>query len=95
MRAASVSNAVVNLTIVSAREPFSIFQHPIPRQPGRREAAGGHYPRLAEWALGSGESVVSFPCFITELLTFPPRLTRAADFLWTFSPQYKAREAAG
>ncbi len=45
--------------------------------------AGGHYPPLAEWALGSGESVVPFPRFITELLTFPPRLTRAADFLWS------------
>jgi hypothetical protein len=44
---------------------------------------GGHYPPLTEWALGSGESVVSFPRFITELLTFPPRLARAADFLWS------------
>ncbi len=45
--------------------------------------AGGHYPSLAEWALGNGEPVVPFPRFITELLTFPPRLTRAADFLWS------------
>jgi hypothetical protein len=51
--------------------------------PRRWEAASGHYQPLAEWALGSGESVVSFPRFITELLTFPPRLTRAADFLWS------------
>jgi hypothetical protein len=33
--------------------------------------------------LGSGESVVAFSRFISELLTFPPRLTRAADFLWS------------
>jgi hypothetical protein len=50
-------------------------------RPRRREAAGGHYQPLAEWALGSGESVVSFLRFIIELLTLPPRLTRAAGLL--------------
>jgi hypothetical protein len=53
--------------------------------PGRREAAGRHYPPLAERALArNGESVVSFPRFITEFLTFPPRLTRAAGQLVVF-----------
>jgi hypothetical protein len=64
--------------------------------PRWREAAGGHYPPLAEWAVGSGESVVSFPRFTTRTPNFPAAPDPRGGFsLERFLDRPRRREAAG